>query len=140
MKKIIFTAILFTILNTNLSFGQEKAKELPVPNVTLCGATKDMDMVKYADLLKCDELMLPYKQLKIKSFTFSYALPADGKGDGIFIDINNTGSKFNNQILDVLKNAEAKKVYRLLIENVIVIDTDGKTERKFAGINIKVQK
>lgn len=140
MKKLIFTAILFTILNTNLSFGQEKAKELPVPNVTLCGATKDNDMVKYADLLKCDELMLPYKQLKIKSFTFVYALPADGKGDGIFIDIPNTGSKFNNQILDILKTAEAKKVYRLLIENVIVYDTDGTSERKFTGINIKVQK
>ncbi len=84
--------------------------------------------------------MQPYKELKIKSFIFSVLIPpADGKGEGVFIDYENTGSKLNKQILDVLKTLEAKKVKKILIEKVIIIEADGKTERKMRGIVINLK-
>ena len=109
-----------------------------IPNVSFCNAVNINDTIKYADLVKCDELTQPYKELKIKSFTFSYSIPSsENKDEQLFVDYSNIGSKLNKQILDVLKTLEAKKVKKILIEQVVILEADG-TERKMKGIIINL--
>jgi len=138
MKKTILIAVLLTLIGTRLTYGQTKVTTDNIPNVSFCKAVNINDTIKYADIVKCDELTQPYKELKIKSFTFSYSIPsADNKDEQIFVDYSNTGSKLNKQILDVLKTLEVKKVKRILIEQVVVLEADG-TERKMKGIIINL--
>ncbi len=140
MKKAITTSVLLTLISTTLIFGQTKVNSGNIPNVIFCNAAHENDTIKYSDLSKCDEITQPYKELKIKSFTVSFLMPPiDGKGEALFLDYSNTGGKLNQQILDVLKTLESKKVKKILIEQVMVLDADGKTERKMKGtvINLK---
>lgn len=140
MKKIILTSLLLALLGITSVLGQTKGNSDSIPNVSFCNAVKENDTIKYSALGKCDEIMQPYKELKIKSFVFSFLIPsADVKGEGAFEDYSNTGSKLNKQTLDVLKTLEAKKVKKILIENVIIIEADGKTERKMRGIVINLK-
>lgn len=140
MKKTILTSVLLALLSTTSILAQTKVNSDSIPNVSFCNAVKENDTIKYSDLGKCDEIMQPYKELKIKSFVFSFLIPsADVKGEGAFVDYPNTGSKLNKQTLDVLKTLEAKKVKKILIENVIIIEADGKTERKMRGIAVNLK-
>lgn len=139
MKKIILTPVLLTMISTTLIFGQTKLNSDNIPNVTFCNATHENDTLKYSDLVKCVEITQPYKELKIKSFTVSFLFPpTDGQGEALFLDYSNTGSKLSEQILDVFKTLEAKKVKKILIEQVMVFDVDGKTERKMKGTVINL--
>ncbi|MDO9186752.1 MAG: hypothetical protein Q7W13_12135 [Bacteroidia bacterium] len=134
MKKIILTPVLLTMISTTLTFGQTKVNSDNIPNVTFCNAAHENDTIRYSDLVKCVEITQPYKELKIKSFTVSFLFPpADGKGEALFLDYSNTGGKLSEQILDVFKTLEAKKVKKILIEQVVILDADGKTERKMKG-------
>jgi len=131
--------MLLTMLSATVLFGQTKVYPDKIPNVSFCNAVNLNDTIKYSDLVKCDEVMQPYKELKIKSFTFSFLVPpSDGKGESLFMDYANAGGKLNIQILDMLKTFEAKKVKKILIEEVKVLEADGKTERKMKGININL--
>ncbi|MDP1746345.1 MAG: hypothetical protein Q8L90_12250 [Bacteroidota bacterium] len=139
MKKIILTSVLLTLISTTLTFGQTKVNSDNIPNVIFCNAAHENDTIKYSDLVKCIEITQPYKELKIKSFTVSFLFPpADGKGESLFLDYSNTGGKLSEQILDVFKTLEAKKVKKIIIEQVTVLDVDGKTERKMKGTVINL--
>lgn len=139
MKKIILTPVLLTMISATLTFGQTKVNSDNIPNVSFCNATHENDTIKYSDLIKCVEITQPYKELKIESFTVSFLMPAnEGKGEELFLDYSNTGGKLNQQILDVLKTLEAKNVKKILIEQVVVLDVDGKTERKMKGTVINL--
>jgi len=110
------------------------------PNVAFCGATKNNDVIKYEDLLKCDEVTLPYEELKIKSFSLSAMIPGEkDRENSMFVDSKNQGSKLSKESLDLIKRCVQRKGTKILIENVIVFETDGKSERKFEGISINLK-
>ncbi|MES2286032.1 MAG: hypothetical protein V4547_10120 [Bacteroidota bacterium] len=139
MKKATLTSVLLTLISTTLTFGQTKVNSDNIPNVIFCNAAHENDTITYSELVKCAEITQPYKELKIKSFTVIFLFPpADGKGESLFLDYSNTGGKLNQQILDVLKTLESKKVKKILIEQVMVLDVDGKTERKMKGTIINL--
>lgn len=139
MKTIIAATALITVLSTSVIFGQAKAYQDEVPNVSFCGAMNSNDKIRYSDLGKCDEVLQPHKELKIKSFTMAFLVPApDGKGDGIFMDFPNTGSKLNKETLDALNTLKDKNVKKVVIEHVVVLEANG-TERKMKGIDIRLE-
>ena len=142
MKKTILAAVLFTMMSTTLIYGQTKeVKKEEAPDITFCGTTKGEANLTYADIVKCDEIMLKDKSLKIKSFNISFMVPAENPKDGagLFIDRKNEGNKFSKENMEILKTLEAKKSKKLLIENVIALEADGKTERKLHGLAISLK-
>ncbi|MES2593105.1 MAG: hypothetical protein V4608_14575 [Bacteroidota bacterium] len=138
MKTVIAATALITMLSTSVIFGQAKAYQDEIPNVSFCGAMNQNDKIRYSDLENCDEVLQPYKELKIKSFTLAYMIPSpEGKG-GVFVDFPNTGGKLNQQTLDALKTLKDKNVKKIMIEAVVVLEANG-TERKMKGINISLE-
>ena len=108
--------------------------------MAFCGATKNNDVIKYEDLLKCDAVTLPYKEPKIKSFSVSAMIPGEkAEENSMFVDSKNEGSKLSKESLDLIKRCVQRKGTKILIENVIVIETDGKSERKSEGISINLK-
>ena len=138
MKKTIFSILILLIVSANFTNAQNK--QIPNPNVAFCGATKNNDVIKYEDLLKCDAVTLPYKEPKIKSFSVSAMIPGEkAEENSMFVDSKNEGSKLSKESLDLIKRCVQRKGTKILIENVIVIETDGKSERKFEGISINLK-
>ncbi len=133
MKTILSLALL-TMFGTAANFAQNTDN---VPNPILCGAAKSGDVISYADLAKCDELTLPYKELKVKSFVLSYAVKSTD-GQRLFVEHTNSGAKLSDAIKAAIKTLEAKKVEKVLIENVVVLEQDG-TERKMTGLDIRLE-
>jgi len=126
--------------SSSANFTNAQNKQMPNPNVAFCGATKNNDVIKYEDLLKCDEVTLPYKELKIKSFSMSAMIPGEKAGEnGKFVHSKNEGSKLSKEYLGLIKKCAQRKGTKILIENLIVIDVDGKSERKFEGISINLK-
>lgn len=139
MKKIILTPVLLTMISATLTFGQTKGNSDNIPNVTFCNATHENNTITYSDLVKCNEITPPYKELKIKSFRVSFLFPpSEERAEAMFLDYSNTGAKLNEKILELFKTLEAKKVKKIFIEQVMVVDADGKTERKMRGIIINL--
>ena len=138
MKKIFLSILLLAIVSTIPAFGQRKEKRA-IPKVSFCGATKDYDVVKYADLGKCEELTQPYGELQIKSFKIRALIPPkDGNGEGMYVDKINVGSKLTKESIKFIKTFEAKKVKVLLFEEVIIIAPNGKN-RKMEGLKINLE-
>jgi hypothetical protein len=129
--KTILSVILLSMFGAVTSFAQNTDH---VPTPVLCGAAKSGDVLSYADIAKCEELTSPYKEVKIKSFVLAYTVTG-ADGNAVFVEYNNTGGKFGNDIKEALKTLEAKKVKKVLIENVLVIDKDG-SERKMKGLDV----
>lgn len=132
--KTIVSIVLLTMFGTTINFAQSNDNNTPTP--ILCGATKSGDVIKYADIAKCTELTLPYKELKVKSFVVSYA-EKSAEGQRLFVEHKNFGAKLNDEIKDVFKTLEAKKVEKVLIENVVIIDQNGE-ERKMPGLFVRL--
>ncbi|MCX6296738.1 MAG: hypothetical protein NTX97_11870 [Bacteroidetes bacterium] len=138
MKKIILTLVMLTIVSTTQIFGQSKAKE-SAEMVSFCEKTGDATLV-CAALGKCDEITATNKEVKIKSFNMSWQLPASkSEKEGLWIESSNMGGKISAENMAKLKTLEALKVTKLLIENVIATDADGKNERKISGMVITLK-
>ncbi len=128
MKTLLFIAALI-IISTAAIFGQAKGKAKTKAEVLFCNTSSKYSKftMKYADLGKCNELLTIDKKLKIKKFNLSYK---DGSG---FVDMGNTGSKFNKEIRDFLKTCEARKINRIIIETTAF---DGAAEKKLSVLDI----
>ncbi len=129
---------MFTILGTTHIFGQAKGKE-SAEMASFCGKSGDATLV-YAALWKCDNITAANKEVKIKSFNMRWQLPASkGEKEGLWIESSNMGGKISAENMAKLKTLEALKVTKLLIENVIATDADGKNERKISGMVITLK-
>jgi hypothetical protein len=144
-KKISICFFAFLIFTTIQILGQENLNfHKPGYSVSLCGADKDSAKVKYSDLLKCTELTLVYKDVNgntlesnnkytIKSFNIGFNI------EGIYREINNVGSKLNNETLEFIKNNQSRKANAMFISDIYLINSDEKTETKNNGILLILQ-
>lgn len=125
--KTILSVVLLTMFGTTATFAQSSEN---IPNPILCSAAKSGDVITYSDLMNCDELTLPYKELKVKSFVFAFKAQ-----DGLFVEYQNVGGKLNQDVKDAIKTLESTEVRKVMIESVVVIQEDG-TERKMRGLDV----
>jgi len=145
MKKIVILVILLAMASITQTFGQENTNSNKIgPSVSLCGADKDSAVIKYSDLLKCEELTLIYKdvngkifesnsKLTIKSFEIGF------KTDEIYKTIKNIGNRLTRQTLEFINNIDSKNAKKLFFDEIILIESDGKTEKKIDGIFIIIE-
>lgn len=132
--KTIFSAFFLTMFSATAAYAQTAGD---IPNAILCCASKPGDTITYAELIKCDELTHPSKEVKVKSFKLSFAV-SEGAG-ALYHEYNNTGGKLSKEVKDVLSTLESKRVKKLLIENVVVLTPRGDI-RNIKGIDVNLKK
>ena len=118
MRKKIVCKIVCLLLFTLVPIALQAQKKIPTDETIkpeFC-SYKNKDTVKYDDLLKCIELTTSVPGLKIISFSVS-AITNDA-----FILEDNIGNVFKDGVLNLIKNAKAKKVNRLIIDKIKVVE------------------
>jgi len=129
--KSIIVVLSFGFITT-ATFSQTQNKVDDKIQATFCNI-KDQDVVKYADLLKCDEVICPDENYRIVFFTFCFFKR------GTYNDCPNSYGKFNSSNLKILKTLEQQKVKRIMIENIKVIEKNGTKEKYIKGLVINLE-
>lgn len=130
--KTILSVVLLTMLGITTTLAQTDDN---LPHAILCSAQNPGDTLTYAELIECNELTQPFKEIQVQSFKVCFKIP-EGNG-GLFYEYSNFGSKLNPEIKEIIKTLKSQGVKKLLIESVVVLTPNGDT-RKMRGININL--
>jgi hypothetical protein len=148
MKKKLLTIALFSLVNKNQIFGQEKMSIVDHgPRINFCGAIKDNDSVKFSELLLCNGLTLEDSNLNSKADATSsdqvtsqiISFQIGFSEDGMYKAIKNIGSKFSKETLEFLKHTKDKKIQKVYVDEIITLDSKTKEEIKMSGISISLE-
>ena len=147
IRKLLFSVCSVLFINT-VTFGQSTenkgsfSSEEATVYISFCGAKMGHNTMKYKDLLKCKQLTVSSKDYKIKSFGITAILHADDdmEAAGIYIAKQNRGSKLSDESIELIEKLIDEKGKKLIIEDVMLLESDGKTIKRINGMEIILEK
>jgi len=130
MNKLFFSIVLLISFNNSEVIGQTPTKI--VPSISFCGASKDNDIIKFDDLLKCHELTLLNSDSKIVSYEVGF------NETSMFKMIVVKGNVMSDSDVNFLYSRKDKEVNTLFISDVI-LDSDNNMKNDIKGLKLKLE-
>jgi hypothetical protein len=130
MNKLFFSIVLLILFNNSEVIGQTQTKK--VPSISFCGASKDDDVIKFDDLLKCHELTLLNSDSKIVSFEVGF------NESSMFKMIVVKGNVMSDSDVKFLYSRNGKEVNTLFISDV-KLDSDNNSDNQIKGLKLKLE-
>ena len=129
MNKFIFSMVLLIIFNNSEIFGQTQSNK--VPSISFCGASKDDDVIKFDDLLKCHELTLLNSDSKIVSFKVGY------NESGMYKEFEVKGN-WDEDMVKWLNNKKGSDIKALFISDV-KLDSDNNIDNQIKVLKLNLE-
>jgi hypothetical protein len=130
MNKLFFSIVLFISFNNSEVIGQTQTKK--VPSISFCGASKDDDVIKFDDLLKCHELTLLNSDSKIVSYEVGF------NESGLYKTFKVDGNVWDENMVKFLYKKKGTEVKVLFISDV-KLDSDNNSDNQIKGLKLKLE-
>lgn len=145
MRKLLFS-VCFALLISNIAkaqigYSRRNSSKQPAVYISFCGAVKDRNTLKYADVLKCKKITLSSANYTVKSFGVTAMVRPDNdkEAPAIYIAAANTGCNLSDESIDLIKRLINQNGKKLIIEDIMLLEPDGKTIKKINGLEINVE-
>jgi hypothetical protein len=130
MNKFIYSIVLLILFNNSEIIGQTPSKI--VPSISFCGASKDNDIIKFDDLLKCHELTLFNSDSKIVSYEVGF------NESDMFKTIVVKGNAMSDNDVKFLYSRKGKEVNTFFISD-IKLDSENNSDNLIKGLKLKLE-
>jgi hypothetical protein len=130
MNKLFFSIVLLISFNNSEVIGQTQTKK--VPSISFCGASKDDEVIKFDDLLKCHELTLLNSDSKIVSYEVGF------NESGLYKTFKVDGNTWDENMVKFLNKKKGTEVKVLFITDV-KLDSDNNSDNQIKGLKLKLE-
>ena len=130
MNKLFFSIVLLISFNNSEVIGQTQTKK--VPSISFCGASKDDEVIKFDDLLKCHELTLLNSDSKIVSYEVGF------NESDMFKTFKVNGNVWDEDNVKWLYKKKGTEVKVLFITDV-KLDSDNNSDNQIKGLKLKLE-
>jgi hypothetical protein len=130
MNKLLFSIVLLISFNNSEVIGQTQTKK--VPSISFCGASKDDEVIKFDDLLKCHELTLLNSDSKIVSYEVGF------NESGLYKTFKVDGNTWDENMVKFLNKKKGTEVKVLFITD-IKLDSDNNSDNQIKGLKLKLE-